>query len=143
MSKTEHEKVQSYPQRNDDRIDDSPPLDEFPSAVAPLEQTSSCVSLSTHSCPLLMRYKIILLNVYSAKIRILHGICLISLKLLRIFNEKRALTSQSQPSSIFCYGKTHITPILSNILLNALFGFSLTISSATSLAIFSHSGEEL
>lgn len=47
LSKTEHEKVQSYPQRNDDRIGDSPPLDEFPSAVAPLEQTSSCVSLSS------------------------------------------------------------------------------------------------
>ena len=114
----------SYPQRNDSRTYYPPLWDEFPSAVAPLEQTSSCVSLSAHSCPLSMHYKIILLNVYSAKIRILLGICLISLKLLRIFNEKRALTLRSKPPSR-CLGGDNSSfftfhSSLDNILFNRL-----------------------
>ena len=120
-------------QRNDSKTSYLHPLDAFPAAVAPLEQTSSCVSLSAHSYPLSMRYKIILLNVYSAKIRILPGICLISLKLLHIFNEKRALTSQSQPFSIDYCRRTHVTSLfLSSIKQHPSLSVSFPIGAKTS-----------
>ena len=49
--KTAHATEQNDPQKNDNRIGYPPPLDAFPLAVAPFEQTSVYVSPSVHFCP--------------------------------------------------------------------------------------------